>query len=660
MREIKVALIGTPNVGKSTVYNALTNNHVHTGNWAGKTVEFSKGTCIKNDIKYIFYDLPGTYSLISKSKEEVVTTDFIVKENFDVAVVVCDATSLEKGINLLLQVEELAKKVVLCINLIDEAEKKGIVINYELLSKNINCPLVSISAKKNIGLDKLLEKIKDVKEEPYLDIDYGILNKSIKDISNSIKDFKGNKKWLALRILENDKHYINLFKSNIVFSKNINLENLNNIDISLEIVIKIKKEVKKRLKGVITYKKDNLERERKIDKIITSKIFGIPIMLSILFILFYITIKLANYPSDFLFKFFQSLEDNIINILKFIHLPSNIISLLVDGVYKTLYWVISVMMPPMLIFFPLFSLLEDLGLLPRIAFNIDKFFCKCKVSGKQALTMCMGIGCNAVGVTNARIIDSKRERIIAILTNVFMPCNGKFPTLIAIISMFMGSMSHFGSLISALILTSFIFIGIIITFIISFILSKFILKGETSSFTLELPPYRVPKILESIIRSIKDKALSVLIRAIKVSIPTGAIIWCVANIHIGNLSIMEYLITYLNPVGNVLGLDGVIILALLLGFPANEIVVPVMLMGYLKTNTLIEYNSLDTLKNILIMNGWNIKMAISFILLMMFHYPCSTTLLTIKKETNSLYYTILAFLIPLLVGIILCLIINIF
>ncbi len=664
MKEIKVALIGTPNVGKSSLYNILTNNHVHTGNWAGKTVDFTRGECIKKKTKFIFYDLPGTYSIISKSKEEVVATDFIVQEDFDVAVVVTDATSLEKGITLVLQVQEMVKKVVLCVNLIDEAKKKGIDIDKELLSNNLGCPVVFTSAKNNMGLDSLLENIENVLEQNYLDINYGILNKYINIINDDIVGYSGNKKWLSLRVLENNKHYREMFRDKIKLDKNKEKqirEELLNVDIPLEIVIKMKREVKNKLKGVVKKNSNNnLNKERKIDKILTSKIWGIPIMLLMLFGLFYITIIGANYPSDILFSFFQSLEDNLIDGLNFLHIPTVIGDLLVNGVYKTLYWVISVMMPPMLIFFPLFSFLEDLGVLPRIAFNMDKAFSKCNACGKQALTMCMGIGCNAVGVTGARIIDSKRERIIAILTNVFMPCNGKFPTIIAIITMFMVGLNNiYGSLICALILTGFIFLGIVVTFGISYLLSKTILKGEASSFTLELPPYRVPKILETIVSSIKNRAIFVLVRAVKVAIPAGVIIWLVANVNIKGLSIMEYLVDFLNPVGLMLGLDGVIILALLLGFPANEIVVPVMLMCYLKTSTLIDFTNIEALKNILIVNGWTIKTAICFILLMLFHYPCSTTMLTIKKETGSLYYTLIAFILPLLVGVILCMVVNI-
>ena len=298
-------------------------------------------------------------------------------------------------------------------------------------------------------------------------------------------------------------------------------------------------------------------------------------------------------------------------------------------------------------------------MLPRIAFNMDHTFSKCKACGKQALTMCMGIGCNAVGVTGTRIIDSKRERLIAILTNVFMPCNGKFPSLIAIITCFFVGFHHtWGSLLCALILTGFILLGIILTFLVSFVLSKTILKGEPSSFTIELPPYRMPKILDTIFYSIKNRAIFVLGRAVKVAIPAGVLIWVIANVYIHGLPILNYLINALNPVGFLLGLDGVILLALLLGFPANEIVIPILLMCYLNSSTLIDMDNLNILKDILVSNGWTIKKAICFILLFMYRFPCSTTLLTIHKETGSKFYTLLSVLIPLSMGIILCLLVN--
>jgi len=664
MNNIKVALIGTPNVGKSTIYNALTKNNEHTGNWAGKTVNYTKGDCSYENTLYTIYDLPGTYSLISKSKEEIVATDFICFEPFDVAVVVCDATSLYKGINLVIQTKEICKKVVVCVNLIDEALKKGIDIDYELLSKNLDCLVVKTSARDNIGLNNLLNAIKLVEESGYLDLNYKFLNKDAYNIANNINLDSINNKWVMLRYLENNLHYIdkyNNFGVNITKDIDILQKKLKNIDISLEIVTTINDKVNIILKDVINYKDKKCNNKKLLfDKILTSKLFGIPIMLLMLFIIFYLTIIGANYPSSLLFNFFSSFESNLINILEFIHLPKFIIDLLVNGVYKTLYWVISVMMPPMLIFFPLFSYLEDLGVLPRIAFNMDKAFMKCKACGKQALTMCMGLGCNAVGVTGARIIDSKRERLIAILTNAFMPCNGKFPTIIAITTIFLvGLNTKYGSLYSSLILTGFIGLGILLTFIISYILSKTILKGMNTSFILELPPYRKPKILNTIWYSLKNKAIYVLIRAIKVAIPAGVVIWGIANIKINNVLLLEYLTNFLEPFGEFFGLDGVIILALLLGFPANEIVIPAMLMCYLKTNALIDFNNLIELKNILILNGWTLKTALCFLIIMCFHYPCSTTLLTIKKETNSLFYALLSFIIPTLTGLVIALIINI-
>ena len=655
MKEIKVALVGTPNVGKSTIYNALTHNHEHTGNWAGKTVGVTKGECDYLDCKYIFYDLPGTYSLISKSKEEVVATDFIVFEDFDVAVVVSDATSLDKGINLALQTKEICKNVVVCINLVDEAKKKGITINYDLLEQRLGCRVVPTSARDKIGLEDLLDAINESKPQKYLDISYGILDSPIKSLVSTIKTDQYNPKWIALKILEDNTYYIHKLEKLGLEIPSYTVD----VDVHLEVAIKLAREVKKILKEVITYQKDSYDKTRKIDRILTSKIWGIPIMLGILFICFYITIIGANYPSSLLFSFFSSLEEPLANLLEFISLPSGFIDLLVNGVYKTLYWVISVMMPPMLIFFPMFTFLEDLGVLPRIAFNMDRAFSKCKACGKQALTMCMGIGCNAVGVTGARIIDSKRERLIAILTNIFMPCNGKFPSLIAIITcFFVGLNKTYGTLLCALILTGFIALGIILTFLVSNILSKTILKGEPSSFTLELPPYRRPKIWDTIKYSIRERAVFVLGRAVSVAVPAGILIWVVANVEIQGIPILTYLINFLNPVGLLLGLDGVILLALILGFPANEIVVPIMLMCYLNTSTLIDMDNLNVLKDILVSNGWTIKTALSFIILFMYRFPCSTTLLTIYRETNSKLYTFLSVVIPMSIGVVLCLIIN--
>ena len=645
MKEIKVVLVGTPNVGKSSIYNAFTHNHEHTGNWAGKTVGISRGECEYLDTCYTFYDLPGTYSLISKSKEEVVATDFIVFQDFDVAVVVCDATSLNKGIHLAVQTKEICPNVVVCINLIDEAEKRGITINKKLLEERLGSRVVLVSAKKKLGLTDLLFAINESKSQDYLKLDYGVLNDSIDDISKNLDTNQYNKRWIALKILENNQSYINQFKNLGIVKKDFVKKQ--DLDVHLEVCIHISKKVKEILRDVVNIPRVD-EKTRKIDKILTSKIWGIPIMLLFLFVIFYLTIVGANYPSSLLFSFFSSLEAPIMNFLEFLSLPNFLVDLLVHGVYKTLYWVVSVMMPPMLIFFPIFTFLEDLGVLPRIAFNMDRAFSKCRACGKQALTMCMGIGCNAVGVTGARIIDSKRERFIAILTNVFMPCNGKFPSLIAIITIFFVGLDQvYGAFFCALILTGFLFLGILLTFLVSLILSKTILKGEPSSFTLELPPYRMPNIWASIWYSIKNRAIFVLGRAVKVAIPAGVLIWVIANVSIHGVPVLTYLVNTLNPIGIFLGLDGVILLALILGFPANEIVVPILLMCYLNTSTLIDMDNLSMLKDILVENGWTIKTALCFLILFLYRFPCSTTLLTIHKETGSKFYTFLSVLIPL-------------
>ena len=401
-------------------------------------------------------------------------------------------------------------------------------------------------------------------------------------------------------------------------------------------------------------------RTIKIDKILTSKKYGFPIMLLTLGIILWITIIGANYPSEILHNFLFYIYDKLYILANTLSINPTITDFFLNGIYKVVAWVISVMLPPMAIFFPLFTLLEDLGYLPRIAFNLDKVFKKCGAHGKQSLTMCMGYGCNACGVIGCRIIKSKKEKLIAILTNVFAPCNGRFPTLIAIISIFIvaGASNKFASsLLSALTLLGFILFSILITLIISKILSKTILKGTPSTFTLELPPYRKPKILSTIARSILDRTIFVLGRAIYITIPAGIIIWLLTNITINSSTILSYIVSFLEPVGHLIGLDGSILVAFLLGLPANEIVIPVLLMTYSELGTITNYNSLFELKNLLTSHGWTIITAISFLIFTICHFPCGTTIMTIKKETGSIKWTILAILIPTLTGFILCLLV---
>ncbi len=592
MNDKTIILAGNPNVGKSSVFNYLTHSHAHTGNWTGKTVEVAKSSYTYNNQKYNVYDLPGTYSLNTHSQEEEVASNFIQNTYHDVTVIVCDATSIERNLNLILQIMQITPKVLICLNLIDEAKRKGLIINIPRLAKLLQVPVIPTSAKHHFGFDKLKEAIANYK------------------VSTKIQ------------------------------YQNTDINTLSTL---------IAKQV------IIATKSEESSIDHRLDKLFTHKVFGFITMFVLFMLIFWITITGANYPSELLFNFFTKLTPTITNILTTIHLPHIIIDLLVSGVYKVLYWVISVMAPPMIIFFPLFTFLEDVGYLPRFAFCLDYCFQKCQSCGKQALTMCMGFGCNAVGVTGSRIIDSKRERLIAILTNCFVPCNGRFPTIIALISIFIIGLSHSNSFLSALILTLIITFSIIITMLVSKILSQTILKGEKSSFTIELPSYRFPSIKKIITESLVTKTLKILYRAIVCSIPAGIIIWILLHITVGDTSLIMYLANFFNPFGKFLGLDGVIILAFLLGLPANEIVMPIALMIYLSSNELVDITNLYNLKEVLINNGWTFLTCLNFIILSLFHFPCATTILTIKKETHSLKWTIASILIPLLIGITLCL-----
>ena len=678
-----IALAGNPNVGKSTVFNSLTGLKQHTGNWPGKTVANAVGTFKHENKEYTIVDLPGTYSLMSNSKEEEIARDFICSAKSDAVVVVADATCLERNLNLVLQILEITPKCILCVNLMDEAKKKKIKIDIDKLKNILGIPVIGISAAHKKGTEPLKEIIKNFNNETYSTaytpkydtIIEESINAIAKEIVNEYPDFPLSPRFAAIKLLCEDKSLINSLQSfaNSNFYENENIANILAIkksslaevgitkkNISDKIVCSIISEAENIAKKCVVIKNTEYAlSDIRLDRILTSKIFGIPIMLCMLGIIFYLSIAGANYPSSLLSEFFNNIEQHLMQFFIYINTPQWLTNIVVSGMFRTLTWVVAVMLPPMAIFFPLFTLLEDLGYLPRVAFNLDGVFKKCCAHGKQCLTMCMGLGCNAAGVTGTRIIDSPRERLIAIITNSLVPCNGRFPTLITISAIFMGaSFAHTGKyLIAAVSVLAIVILGICATFAVSFILSKTILKGTPSQFMLELPPYRKPKIAEVIYRSVFDRTLFVLGRAAVVAAPAGALIWLAANVHIGELSILQHMGTFLEPFGKLLGLDGYILLAFILGIPANEIVMPILIMCYTASGQLSELGTLADTGTLLISNGWNIVTAINVMLFSLFHFPCATTLLTIRKETGSYKWTVLSFIIPTALGIAVCFII---
>jgi ferrous iron transport protein B len=720
-----VALAGNPNTGKSTVFNALTGLRQHTGNWPGKTVTRAEGGFHFGDERFKLVDLPGTYSLLSSSKDEDVARDFILFGKPDVTVIIVDATRLERNLNLVLQVLEITDRAVVCLNLMDEARRHGLKVDERRLARDLGVPVVPTSARFGEGLDALNKAIHQVATGEFVCKPHRVgrevphVSRAVASLAEQVEiAFPGlpNADWIALRLLDGDEriadairegelgdlhdHEASLMAATATpedsqgegaaqrptsaeraAGGDLSAERANLLEAASSLRWQIGPDYHQSvMEGIYeaaarladravtrSGEKPRFDLDAALDRLVTSRTFGFPLMLLMLTVVFWITIAGANVPSKMLGSL---LLDTVHPALKSgaaaIGMPWWLDGLLIDGMYLATAWVVSVMLPPMAIFFPLFTLLEDFGYLPRVAFNLDSMFKRVGAHGKQALTMSMGFGCNAAGVVATRIIESPRERLIAIITNNFALCNGRWPTQILVATIFIGGLApaYLAGLISALAVVAVAVLGVFLSFATSWLLSRTVLRGEVSTFSLELPPYRPPRVLQTIYTSLIDRTLYVLWRAVVFALPAGGVIWLMSNISVGSMTLAEQVIRLLNPLGVLVGLSGIILLAYIIAIPANEIVIPTILMLIVLVaglnnvgqgaGVMFELNSEADTASVLRAGGFNLLMAVNLMLFSLVHNPCSTTIYTIWKETRSGKWTTISALLPVAMGFALC------
>lgn len=647
-----IALAGNPNVGKSTLFNRLTGLRQHTGNWTGKTVSTAEGRC--GDYRLV--DLPGTYSLLPHSEEEHVARDYLLRGEAEAVVVVCDACCLERNLNLVLQCRELCQRVLVCVNLLDEAERRGIRVDCTALSRGLGLPVVGVTAREKGSRQRLLAALDALWEAPTpprRSPPYGQgLETALQHMLPLAEGESLPARWLCLRLLAGEDLPASEGLRRAAEAEHAAL-NLRPAEVEDLLSAALSREAARLTALSVTGEERAYgARDARLDRIFTGKTWAFPMMLLLLLGICYLSIRGANLPSAWLSRGFARLEELLRRGFAALNAPIWLEGLLLDGAYQSLAAVVSVMLPPMAIFFPLFTLLEDAGFLPRVTYNLDRPFQRCRACGKQSLCMLMGLGCNAVGVTGCRIIDSRRERLLAILTNSITPCNGRFPLLIALLAMFFAPAGS--ALVPAALLSLILTGSVLATFAATALLSKTILRGEPSPFVLELPPYRRPQVGRVLLRSLLDRSLFVLGRAAAVAAPAGALLWCLASFRPGGESLLLRLAALLDAPGRFFGLDGAILLAFLLGLPANETVLPILLMLYRASGGLGDASGLGEIHALLLQQGWTWVTALCAVIFTVLHWPCSTTLLTVKKETGSWKWTALAALVPTAMGLILC------